>query len=116
MDWILALIIAETVLRPLQWGAMAPLAALLVMHAALVGVSGRTLGHRITGLRVARVELIGRGGGKDVPTGLGRGLVRAALLCLAVPPLITDRDNRGLHDRAAGTVVDPDQLTWSRLF
>ena len=31
--------------------------------------------------------------------------LRTALLLLLVPALITDRDGRGLHDRAAGTVV-----------
>ena len=34
-----------------------------------------------------------------------RALVRTVLLCLAVPPLIWDRDRRGLHDRAADTAV-----------
>ena len=32
------------------------------------------------------------------------GLLRTALLCLAVPALIWDRDGRGLHDRLARTV------------
>jgi uncharacterized RDD family membrane protein YckC len=34
-----------------------------------------------------------------------RALVRTALLCLAVPALIWDRDQRGLHDRIAGSVL-----------
>lgn len=32
-------------------------------------------------------------------------LVGTLLLCLAVPALIWDRDQRGMHDRAANTVV-----------
>jgi hypothetical protein len=32
-------------------------------------------------------------------------LVRTLLLLAVVPPLLTDRDLRGLHDRAADTVV-----------
>jgi hypothetical protein len=32
-------------------------------------------------------------------------LVRAALLCLAVPALIWDRDHRGVHDRVSNTMV-----------
>jgi hypothetical protein len=31
--------------------------------------------------------------------------VRILLLLAVVPPLISDRDLRGLHDRAANTVV-----------
>jgi hypothetical protein len=31
--------------------------------------------------------------------------VRTVLLCLLIPAFITDRDQRGLHDRAAGTVL-----------
>ena len=34
-----------------------------------------------------------------------RPLVRTVLLCLAIPALIWDRDQRGLHDRGAGTVL-----------
>ncbi len=37
--------------------------------------------------------------------GLWRALVRTALIALVVPPLVFDRDGRGLHDMAAGTVV-----------
>jgi len=31
--------------------------------------------------------------------------VRTVLLLTVIPPLITDRDLRGLHDRAANTIV-----------
>jgi hypothetical protein len=31
--------------------------------------------------------------------------VRTALLVLLVPAVVIDRNNRGLHDRAAGIVV-----------
>jgi hypothetical protein len=37
--------------------------------------------------------------------GLWRPLVRTLLLCLGIPALIWDRDQRGLHDKAAGTVL-----------
>jgi len=32
-------------------------------------------------------------------------LARTILLVLAIPALIWDRDDRGLHDKVAGTVV-----------
>jgi len=31
--------------------------------------------------------------------------VRSALLCLVIPAVVWDRDGRGLHDTAAGTVL-----------
>jgi hypothetical protein len=37
--------------------------------------------------------------------GLVAGLLRTVLLLLVVPPLVLDRDLRGLHDKAARTVV-----------
>jgi uncharacterized RDD family membrane protein YckC len=55
------------------------------------------VGKRVCGLRVARLD------GK--PVGLGWALVRTLLLLAVVPPLVTDRDSRGLHDRAANTIV-----------
>ena len=39
------------------------------------------------------------------PYGPVRVVLRTFLLCLAVPALIWDRDGRGLHDKAAGSVV-----------
>ena len=54
-------------------------------------------GHLVTGMRVVPVN--------PAPLGLWRPFVRTALLCLVIPALIADQDQRGLHDRAAGTVL-----------
>lgn len=56
-----------------------------------------SLGHLLLRLRVVPL-----GGGY---LGVWRPLVRTVLLCLGVPALIWDRDQRGLHDKAAGTVL-----------
>ena len=74
-----------------------PLAVFFVENLLLVGTIGSTIGHRILGLRVQRL-----GGGLPGPS---RAAVRSFLLCLGVPALIWDRDQRGLHDRVAGTVL-----------
>jgi uncharacterized RDD family membrane protein YckC len=66
-------------------------------YVALVGTLGMTFGMRLFGIRVASLD-----GGRPP---FGSVLLRTLLLCLAVPALIWDRDQRGLHDRAAGTVV-----------
>ncbi len=63
----------------------------------LTWLAGASFGQRLFGLQVVALD---RG---RVP--FVRVLVRTVLLCLAVPPLIWDRDGRGLHDRAALTAV-----------
>lgn len=73
----------------------------LVLFAAeiwlLTGLTGYSLGKRLFGIRVARLD------GK--PVGLVSSLIRTVLLLLIVPPLALDKDLRGLHDKAAGTIV-----------
>jgi uncharacterized RDD family membrane protein YckC len=63
----------------------------------LTAVGGLTFGKRLLGLRVIRTD--GR------RPGFGWAALRTILLFLVVPPLLSDRDLRGLHDRAADTVV-----------
>ena len=41
----------------------------------------------------------------DRAPGLLRAAARTALLLLVVPAVVQDGDGRGLHDRAAGTVI-----------
>ncbi|MFJ4186398.1 RDD family protein [Kitasatospora sp. NPDC089509] len=62
----------------------------------LLSTSGTTLGKRLFGLRVVRLD----GRRATIP----QVLLRTVLLCLVVPPLVWDRDTRGLHDKAVGTV------------
>ncbi len=93
VDWVLCAFIATALLHSQYW-------ALAIFGAEtyiLTAVTGTTIGKRLLGLRVARLD--GR------PVGLGWGLVRTLLLLAVVPPLITDRDRRGLHDKAANTIV-----------
>jgi uncharacterized RDD family membrane protein YckC len=62
----------------------------------LTALTGVTIGKRLLGLRVVRLD--GR------PVGLW-ALPRTLLLLLVVPAMIMDRDLRGLQDKAAGTAV-----------
>lgn len=99
IDWLLCTwAIAQGVLGVAMteagWVGLAVFAAEYVL---LVGTIGMTLGMRLLRIRVATLDL-GRPGILAV-------LIRTLLLCLAVPALIWDRDRRGLHDRAAGTIV-----------
>jgi len=71
--------------------------AVLSFGSLLLG--GQTPGMRATGLRVLPLKAAGPALGA-VPAAL-----RTALLLTFVLALVVDRDGRGLHDRAAGTVV-----------
>ena len=63
----------------------------------LTWLAGGSAGQLAYGLRVVRLD--------GEPVGLVRAAVRTVLLVLLIPALIWDRDGRGLHDRAVGTVV-----------
>lgn len=73
------------------------LGGFLLQELVLVAAAGSTIGMRLLGIRVVRVD--GRR-----PT-LLMAVLRTALLSLLVPALIWDADGRGMHDRASGTVV-----------
>lgn len=62
----------------------------------LLATTGTTVGKRLFGLRVVRLD----GRRATIP----QVLLRTLLLCLVVPALVWDRDTRGLHDKAVGTV------------
>jgi uncharacterized RDD family membrane protein YckC len=63
----------------------------------LTALSGLTIGKRLLGMRVIRTD-----GSRP---GFAWAAVRTVLLFLVVPALLSDRDLRGLHDRAADTIV-----------
>ncbi|MDT7545218.1 MAG: hypothetical protein QOE99_1328 [Actinomycetota bacterium] len=69
-----------------------------ILYVGAVPVVGQTVGMRLLGLRVVRLGAARR-------LGVLRAILRFALLCLLIPAVITDRDGRGLHDKAAGTAV-----------
>lgn len=94
VDWLPCLLIAEVFTSNPSLSALVMFAILTVIA---VSVAGRTPGHRVAGLRVARLD-----GGQP---GFAAAVIRTVLLCLVIPPLVFDTDWRGLHDRAASTVV-----------
>ncbi|TQL94759.1 RDD family protein [Actinoallomurus bryophytorum] len=101
VDWLVALLIAQALSAALHWSPMVrsfvTLAVFGVIAWLATGIFGTTLGKRIAGLRVA-----GPDGGR---VGLFWAFERTVLLVIVVPAVIWDRDHRGLHDRAANTVV-----------
>jgi hypothetical protein len=93
IDWLLSLVIAYWLTHSEFW----TIAVFAVEVYLLTALMGTTVGKRLLGIRVVRLS-----GG---PVGFGWALVRTAILLTVVPPLLTDRDLRGLHDRASDTVV-----------
>jgi uncharacterized RDD family membrane protein YckC len=74
--------------------------AVFALEYLLLGTTtGQTLGMRLARIRIARVAA------PEAAPGFLPVAVRTALLVLFLPAVVVDRDGRGLHDRAAGTVV-----------
>ncbi|WP_067243199.1 RDD family protein [Microbacterium resistens] len=75
----------------------APLMVFAVMQILFIPTIGGSPGHRLVGLRLVML-----GGGW---TGVWRPVVRTLLLLLIIPAVVWDPDQRGLHDKAVGTVL-----------
>ena len=101
LDWIPSLLVANLIagLAGLSkdQAAFVPLGVFLLETAFFVAITGASFGQLAMQLRVARLD------GGAVP--LLQSLLRSLLVCLVVPPLVFNRDQRGLHDLAAGTIV-----------
>lgn len=97
VDWLICVLVSAVFVDPRTSG-WPPVAVLLVEQALFVGVLGQTPGMLVTRLRCISVV----DGG---PIGVPRAVLRGVLLILIVPAAIMDAWRRGLHDRAAGSIV-----------
>jgi uncharacterized RDD family membrane protein YckC len=106
IDWALCYLIASSLVRHniltvtdgrYEQAQLAALALFIVEVYLLTAISGLTVGKRLLGLRAVRTD-----GG---PPGFRWAALRTLLLVIVIPACLTDRDHRGLHDRAADTVV-----------
>ena len=73
--------------------------AFAVQVLLLTALTGQSLGKRVLGIRVVRLAQ------QDGPPGFLPAAIRTALVMLVLPAVFQDRDGRGLHDRAARTLV-----------
>ncbi|MEW1957980.1 RDD family protein [Kineococcus sp. NPDC059986] len=96
VDWVIATLVARTVLEGLGRD-LGPLLVFFAMHLLLVSTIGMSIGHAVVGIAVRRLD--GR------PVGLAMGALRALLLTLVIPAVVFDGDRRGLHDKVAAVVV-----------
>jgi uncharacterized RDD family membrane protein YckC len=103
LDWVLANLVVLVLVRdsgpwaPGSTQQLLPLAAWAVLVAASTGLSGASPGQHLLNLRVIRLD--------RRPVGLWNGIIRTLLIALVIPPAVADRDRRGLHDLAVGTIV-----------
>ncbi|MCB0898590.1 MAG: RDD family protein [Actinobacteria bacterium] len=96
IDWLACVLIANLVSSG-QPEAFLPLVIFFVEVSVLTALMGSSFGQRILGIRVVSLST-----GRLDPA---RSALRTLLLCLVVPPLVFDRDQRGLHDKAANSVA-----------
>ena len=73
--------------------------AFAVLYVGSLVLTAQTPGMRLVGLRVLPLP------GGRATVGLVPALLRTAVLATLLPALVSDGDARGLHDKAAGTVV-----------
>lgn len=97
IDWILCLLVSRLFVSSVS-GGWAPLGVLIVEYTFFVGLFAQTPGMKLARIRCVSVTT-------GTAPGIPRTLLRSALLALFIPILFMDDRRRGLHDRAAGTIV-----------
>ena len=102
IDWLASLLVAGAlagrgVTGSTGWRAWLPMLVFLLEAGFLTALVGGSFGQLVLRVVVVRVD--------SRPLSLLRALGRTLLICLVVPPLVFDRDRRGLHDLVARTVT-----------
>lgn len=98
IDWAAAMLIALLFARydslVYSWVTLGIFALMQILFIPTIGGS---VGHRLVGMRV--VPLVGGW------VGPWRPVVRTLLLVIVLPAVVWDSDQRGFHDKVAGTVL-----------
>ena len=102
IDWFASRLVAGLLVGGTVWtgnGAeqLWVFAVFIVEASVLTALLGGSFGQLVA--RVAVVHLDGR------PVTVLEGLVRTVLICLVIPPLVFNADQRGLHDLAVKTIT-----------
>lgn len=94
IDWIPVTILS---IAFFDYNGAAQLALFALINIVFIPTLGGTPGHRLVGMRFLRAD--------GAWTGLWRPVVRTIALCLVIPAVIWDQNQRGLHDKLAGTIL-----------
>lgn len=110
VDWAACLLVVGAFVGTQVWtgtglAAWAPLLVFLVEASLLTALVGGSFGQlvcRVVVVRLGGAAGAGRGAG---PVSLLQSTLRTFLICLVIPPLVFNPDQRGLHDLAVGTIT-----------
>lgn len=102
LDWFGSLMVVGAFVGTDLWGVggtvqWAPLLVFAAERWVLTSLAGGSAGQLVMRVRVLRTD-----GSRLDP---GRTMLRTVLLCLVIPPAVYNRDQRGLHDLAVGSVT-----------
>lgn len=99
VDWALATLLSLAFFSTGEWqtDGFVTLAIFAALQIVFLLVVNGSIGHLIVGIRLVPIR-----GGR---LAFWQPFVRTALLCLGIPALLWDADQRGLHDRAAATLL-----------
>ncbi len=98
IDYGLALIVAGLV-GPYDStrNTAATLVIFVITQVVFIGTIGGSIGHRLLGMRLLTID--------GAQLSWGKVIVRTLLLAVVIPALVWDSDQRGFHDKVAGTVL-----------
>lgn len=94
VDWAIASLLSYAFFKSDNTATILIFAAEQIL---LLSTAQASIGHRVFGLRLRPMD-----GGLVTPLA---AVVRTVLLLLVIPAAVWDSDNRGLHDKAAKTVL-----------
>lgn len=96
IDWALAMVVSSLFSTPETQGFIT-LGIFALAQIVFIPTLGGSIGHLLCGMRVVSIT-----GGW---VGVWRPIVRTVLLCLVLPVVVWDSDQRGFHDKIPGTVL-----------
>ena len=94
IDWVASLIVSFAFFHA---DSLATLAVFWVEYVLLVGTLGSSLGHRVAGMVVCRLD--------GTRIGIALAALRGTLLVLVIPAIVFDSDSRAGHDVLSRSVV-----------
>lgn len=102
VDWLASMMVAAMFVGTAVWSGRdpvgwVPLLVYWVEASLLTALVGGSFGQVVTRIAVVRLD--------RRPLGLLQSVLRTLLICLVVPPLVFNRDQRGLHDLVTGAIT-----------
>ena len=94
VDWGIAIGVSALFFN---YDPIANLLIFVILQIVFIPTIGASIGHRLVGLRLISIH-----GGWIGPW---RPIVRSLLLGIALPALVWDSNQRGFHDKIAGTAL-----------